>query len=278
LKISLLQTPVSGDKEENLSEAGKYIKSASGQGADLAVLPEMFCCPYAGESFVKNAEPVSGKIWSFLSETAKRYSLYLVGGSIPELEGERIYNTSFVFDRGGNLIARHRKMHLFNVDIEGGQKFRESDTFSAGGDITLFNTEFGRFGLCICFDMRFPELTRLMALGGAKMIIAPAAFNMTTGPMHWETMFRQRAVDDQVFTVGVSPARDESGVYVSYANSILCSPWGTVLAHANAAPELITAEIDFSEVERARAQLPLLSARREDVYALTPLAAAFPGR
>jgi len=278
VKIALLQTPVSDNKEDNLSTAEKYIKSAAGQGADLTVLPEMFCCTYANESFVKNAEPVSGKIWSFLSETAKEYNLYLVGGSIPELENDRIYNTSFVFDRSGNLIARHRKMHLFNVDIEGGQKFRESDTFSAGGGITLFDTEFGRFGLCICFDMRFPELTRLMALGGAKMIIAPAAFNMTTGPMHWETMFRQRAVDDQVYTVGVSPARDESGVYVSYANSILCSPWGTVLARAEAGPELITAEIDFGEVERARAQLPLLSARREDVYALSCLAGTLPGR
>ncbi|MDR1802602.1 MAG: carbon-nitrogen hydrolase family protein [Treponema sp.] len=273
-----MQTHVSDDKEDNLSTAEKYVKSAAGQGADIAVLPEMFCCPYANESFVKNAEAVSGKIWSFLSETAKRYNLYLVGGSIPELEDGRIYNTSFVFDRSGKQIARHRKMHLFNVDIEGGQKFRESDTFSAGGGITLFDTEFGRFGLCICFDMRFPELTRLMALDGAKMIIAPAAFNMTTGPMHWETMFRQRAVDDQVFTVGVSPARDESGVYVSYANSILCSPWGKVLARAEADPELITAEIDFNEVERARQQLPLLAARREDVYALTPLATPLPGR
>jgi predicted amidohydrolase len=278
MKISLLQTPVSAGKEDNLSSAEKYIKSAVEKGADLAVLPEMFCCPYANESFVKNAEPVSGKIWRFLSEPAKKYNLYLVGGSIPELENGRIYNTSFVFDRSGNLIARHRKMHLFNVDIEGGQKFRESDTFSAGADITLFDTEFGRFGLCICFDMRFPELTRLMAIGGDKMLIAPAAFNMTTGPMHWETMFRQRAVDDQVFTVGVSPARDESGVYVSYANSILCSPWGTVLARAEAGPELITAEIDFTEVERARAQLPLLSARREDVYALSSLAGTLPGR
>ena len=268
MKLSLLQTPVAASKDDNLSTVEKYVKSASAEGADLAVLPEMFCCPYANESFVKNAEPVSGKVWNFLSETAKRHNLYLVGGSIPELEGGRIYNTSFVFDRSGSLIARHRKMHLFNVDIEGGQKFRESDTFSAGADITLFDTEFGRFGLCICFDMRFPELTRLMALDGAKMVIAPAAFNMTTGPMHWETMFRQRAVDDQVFTVGVSPARDEGGVYVSYANSILCSPWGKVMARAEAGPELITAEIDLNEVERARAQLPLLSARRKDVYSI----------
>ena len=271
MKISLLQTPVTTGKDENLSTAEEYIKSAFEQGTDLAVLPEMFCCPYANKYFIENAEPISGKTWSFLSSMAKKYKLYLVGGSIPELENEKIYNTSFVFNRNGEQIARHRKIHLFDVTIEGGQKFRESDTFSAGKDITLFDTEFGRFGLCICFDLRFPELSRLMTLDGAKMIIAPAAFNMTTGPMHWITMFRQRAVDDQVFTVGVSPARDEKGEYVSFANSILCSPWGKVLRQADAEPELITEEIDLNEVQSVRQQLPLLSARRQDVYTLSEL-------
>jgi predicted amidohydrolase len=159
-------------------------------------------------------------------------------------------------------------MHLFDIDIKDGQKFRESETFSKGNDITLFDTEFGRIGLCICFDMRFPEISRIMTLDGAKMIIVPAAFNMTTGPMHWETMFRQRAVDDQVFTAGVAPARDEKGAYVSYAHSILCSPWGKVIARAGAGPEIISETIDFEELTNARLQLPLLYARRQDVYSV----------
>ena len=187
---------------------------------------------------------------------------------MPEIENDKLYNTSFVFDRSGEQIARHRKMHLFDIDIAGGQRFFESETFTAGIDVTVFDTEFCRVGLCICFDLRFPELSRLMALKGAKMMLVPAAFNMTTGPMHWETLFRQRAVDDQVFTAGIAPARDESGPYVSYANSILCSPWGAVQARAGKDAEIITASIDLEEVESARGQLPLLSARREDIYRL----------
>ena len=189
-----------------------------------------------------------------------------MGGSIPEREHGKLYNTSFVYDRKGKEIAFCRKSHLFDIDVKGGQRFFESETFSAGDNITVFDTEFGKMGLCICFDMRFPELSRIMALEGAVAVIVPAAFNMTTGPLHWELMFRQRAVDNQLFTVGAAPARDEQGCYVSYAHSIVCSPWGKVLAQAGTDPELLVAELDLSENERVRAQLPLLSARRPDVY------------
>ena len=268
MKIALLQTPVSSVKEDNLICAGEYIHCAAKAGVDMAVLPEMFCCPYSNDYFAEFAEPAFGRVWNFLSDEAEKHGIYLVGGSIPESEDGKIYNTSFVFDRKGEQIARHRKVHLFDIDIVGGQRFFESDTFAAGSDVTLFDTQFGRLGLCICFDLRFPELTRLMALGGAKMIIVPAAFNMTTGPMHWELLFRQRAVDDQLFTAGIAPARDENGVYVSYANSMICSPWGKVLARADKGAEIITATIDFDEVGNTRDQLPLLSARRDDVYRL----------
>jgi len=266
MKISVLQMPVVVDKSENLAEAERLIKLSVKAGADIAVLPEMFCCPYSNDYFTDYAEPVGGEIWNFLSKAAKEYSIYLVGGSMPEIDVDKIYNTCFVFNRNGEQIARHRKVHLFNVDIEGGQRFFESETFTAGDDVTVFDTEFGKIGLCICFDLRFPELSRSMTLKGASMVIVPAAFNMTTGPMHWETMFRQRAVDDQLFTVGASPAHNEQGIYVSYANSIVCDPWGRVMARAGFEPEVITAEIDFSEIPSARKQLPLLSARRPEVY------------
>jgi predicted amidohydrolase len=187
---------------------------------------------------------------------------------MPERDGERIYNTSFVFDPQGRQIARHRKMHLFDIDVAGGQRFFESDTFTAGRDVTVFDVGSVRIGLCICFDMRFPELARLMALQGAQITIVPAAFNMTTGPAHWEIMFRERAVDNQVFTVGVAPARDEHGPYVSYGNSIVCSPWGDVIRRAGADEWLEVVDLDLAAVTRVRAQLPLLSARREDLYEL----------
>ena len=190
---------------------------------------------------------------------------------MPERDGDLLYNTCFVFDRSGGQIARHRKTHLFDVDVKGGQYFKESDTFSAGKDVTVFDTEFGKMGLCICFDMRFPELARLHAMEGAQVIFVPAAFNMTTGPLHWELMFRSRAVDNQVFTVGCAPARDENGPYVSYGNSVAVDPWGKVLMCADAEECILTVDVDLEEVHRVRCQLPFLSARREDVYRLERL-------
>lgn len=266
MKIALIQMPVTACKEKNIETARSYIRQAAEQGAQLAVLPEMFCCLYTNAAFVANAEPVGGMVWTAMSEAAKEFGLWLVAGSMPELDGKAICNTSFVFDPQGRQVARHRKMHLFDIDVKGGQRFKESDVFTAGDAITVFDTPFGRFGLCICFDMRFPELARAMTLQGAQAILTPAAFNMTTGPMHWELMFRQRAVDNQLFTVGVAPARDETGPYVSYGNSIVCSPWGKVICRADAAPELLLAELDLAENEAVRSQLPLLSARRTDIY------------
>jgi predicted amidohydrolase len=185
---------------------------------------------------------------------------------MPELDGDNVYNTSFVFDRSGREIARHRKVHLFDIDIKGRQRFMESETFAAGDSITVFDTEFGRMGLLICFDIRFPEICRLMALKGANVLFVPAAFGMITGPMHWELLFRLRAVDNQVFTVGASPARDEKGVYVAYGNSIAVDPWGKILCRAGAQEAMEVVQLDLSEIEKAREQLPLISAMRNDVY------------
>lgn len=268
MKIALLQTPVGFDKQKNLENAREKVREAAQKGAELVILPEMFCCPYSTAYFADYAEPRGGRIWQALSDCARENKVCLVGGSMPELDNGRVYNTCFVFDSHGRQLARHRKMHLFNVEFDGGQHFRESDTFTPGDDVTTFAYGGMTFGLCICFDMRFPELSRLMTLRGAQAVIVPAAFNMTTGPRHWETMFRQRAVDDQLYTIGVAPARDEAGVYVSYANSLVCDPMGQVLTRAGAEPCILYADLEPAEVESARRQLPLLSARRTDVYTL----------
>ena len=268
MKIALLQTPVVMDKETNLCHAREQVRIAVQNGAELVILPEMFCCPYSTDYFAHYAEPKGSDIWQELSCWAKENRVCLVGGSFPEWEGEKLYNTCFVFDPDGRQLARHRKMHLFNVEFDGGQHFRESDTFTPGDEVTTFVYKDMTFGLCICFDMRFPELSRLMALRGAQAVIVPAAFNMTTGPLHWETMFRQRATDDQCYTIGVAPARDEHGVYVSYANSLVCDPMGRVLTRAGSDPCILYADLDPAEVDSARRQLPLLSARRTDLYSL----------
>lgn len=267
MKIGIIQSLVSADREANLSNAGACVRRAAAGGADVVVLGEMFSCPYENSAFAANAEPGDGPAVTRLSRAAAENRVYLVGGSIPLLEDGKLYNASFVFDRTGRIIAVHRKVHLFDIDVDGGQYFRESDTFTPGNSVTLFDTEFGRMGLCICFDFRFPELARLMALEGARCIFVPAAFNMTTGPAHWELMFRQRAVDNQLFTIGAAPARSCEG-YVSYANSMVVSPWGDILYRADEKPTVAVVELDLSQIESVRRQLPLLSARRTDLYAI----------
>ena len=266
MRLALIQMQVTHDKQTNLTHGRTLLEEAARQGAELAVLPEMFCCPYSNSCFRPYGEEEGGPAWSFLSQTARELGLYLVGGSMPELWDGRVYNTSYVFDPRGIQIAKHRKAHLFDIDVEGRQKFRESDTLTPGNNITLFDTEFGRFGLCICFDFRFQELAKAMADGGAELILVPAAFNMTTGPAHWELLFRQRAVDNQIFTAGAAPARDEGAEYVSYGNSILVDPWGTVLARAGAREEILLADVDLTRNAAIRRQLPIRAARRPELY------------
>lgn len=266
LKLGQVQLMVGRDKAENLRRACVLIRRAAEQGAQLVMLPEMFCCPYENEMFRPNSEEQGGPAQQALSALSRELGIWIVGGTIPEREGKKLYNTCYVYDDQGRQAARHRKIHLFDVNVEGGQYFMESDTFAPGNDITLLDTPWGRLGLCVCFDLRFKELCRVMTLRGARMILAPAAFNMTTGPAHWELLLRQRAVDNQCFTVGVSPARNEHASYVAYGNSLVSDPWGTVLCRAEADPAILYAQLDFSRLEAVRRQLPILSARRTDLY------------
>lgn len=268
MKLALLQLPVGRDKAENIRRACDEIRCAAKDIIDMAVLGEMFCCPYENSAFRPYGEEAGGETQQALSALAKELGIYIVGGSFPELVGDKVYNTSCVYDREGREIARHRKMHLFDIDVEGGQYFKESDTLSAGDAITTFETEFGTMGLAICYDMRFQELCRCMALRGAKVIFAPSAFNMTTGPAHWELLFRQRAVDNQCFTVACSPARDESGSYVAYGNSLAVDPWGTVLTRCGGEACTQIVELNLNRIESIRRQLPIFHARRTDIYEL----------
>jgi predicted amidohydrolase len=158
MKLALIQMEGTADREKNLQTAEFYLAEAAAQGADLAMLPEMFLCPYQTDAFPKYAEEEGGPSWQRMSADAKKDGLILAAGSMPEKDGQgRIYNTAYVFDRSGKQIARHRKMHLFDIAVEGGQHFRESETLTAGDDVTVFDTEFGRMGLAVCYDMRFPE-------------------------------------------------------------------------------------------------------------------------
>ena len=253
MKISLIQMNVCEDKRENLARALELAGRA--MGADLVMLPEMFCCPYESSSFVRNAEPFGEAVTDALRETALKTGAIVVGGSFPELENGNIYNTCAVFGRSGELLARHRKAHLFDIDVKGGQRFFESDTLTAGDGATVIETELGRLGVAVCFDIRFSTFINSMR---ADILAVPAAFNMTTGPLHWELLFRARAVDNQLFAFGCAPARNTAASYVSYANSIAVDPWGRVIARAGTDETVLNFEIEKEEIRRAREQIPIL--------------------
>jgi len=243
------------------------VEEAADNEADIVCLPEMWNCPYSNRAFDPFKEPEQGETWRFMSRLAQENDIYLIGGSIPEADGDKIYNTCFIFNPIGKQIAKHRKVHLFDIDVEGGQKFRESDTLSAGSSTTVFDTRFGKIGVIICFDIRFADFVRKEAIDeGAQMIFMPASFNMTTGPAHWDMTIRQRALDNQIFFAACAPARDEEAPYVSYANSAVAGPWGDFKAHAAEGEEILYCDIDFEELDKVRSMLPIVSARRKELY------------
>lgn len=259
MRVATLQMKVSPDKSVNYMKVKSCLAELACHDVDLVILPEMFNCPYEASLFPVYAEMERGPGWQELSALASAYHVYLVAGSMPEKDEEdRIYNTSFIFDRGGRQIAKHRKVHLFDVDIRGGQKFRESDTLTPGDKATVFDTEYGKLGVCICFDLRFPELSRQMVEQGAEVIIVPGAFNMTTGPAHWEILFRTRAVDNQVFMIGTAPARDPDASYTSWGHTIIVGPWGNILQQMDEREGYIIQELDLALVEKVRKELPLI--------------------
>lgn len=267
LKVALCQLSVTADKQTNLKLAEANLQEAAAGGAQLAVLPEMFNCPYDIHCFRDYAEEIpSGETTNHLARLARTHGLFLVGGSIPELAGELLYNTSIIFNPQGEIIARHRKIHLFDVRVKNGIEFTESCVLSAGDTTTLFDTPWGKIGVELCYDIRFPELTRRMAKDGARLVIIPAAFNMTTGPVHWELLFRSRALDNQIFMLGTSPARDLQASYVAYGHSLAVNPWGQVLAQLDEKPGILMAELDLTKIEEVREALPILKQRRDDLY------------
>ncbi|KAM7199204.1 nitrilase [Naviculisporaceae sp. PSN 640] len=204
---------------------------------------------------------------------ARDNNVYLVGGSIPELvPGENsdkptYYNTSLIFSPTGELLASHRKIHLFDIDIPGGITFRESDVLSPGNTLTLVDLpEYGRIAIAICYDIRFPELAMIAARKGAFALIYPGAFNMTTGPLHWQLLGRSRAVDNQIYVALCSPARDMSASYHAWGHSLVVDPMAKVLVEAEDSETIVSAELDGAEIEKARTGIPLRTQRRFDVY------------
>lgn len=257
LTVACCQTPVVDNKQQNLNVASQMIEQAiQNYHPELVVLPEMFSCPYENSVFSSYAESENGETVQFLSQTAKRYHCVLVGGSIPEKDGEKLYNTSFVFDSDGHCVGKHRKKHLFDISIPGKLSFRESDTLSSGKQDTVLSTSLGKIGVAICFDLRFPEQFIRMATQ-TNLIVVPAAFNTKTGPLHWELLLRARAVDSQSFLIACSPARNPNASYHAYGHSSIVSPWGKILAELQEEPGIVAATLNLEEALQVRRQIPL---------------------
>ncbi|MFZ5966162.1 MAG: carbon-nitrogen hydrolase family protein [Bacillota bacterium] len=267
-RLGICQMLVMDEKEQNLVRAEKMIREAASHGSNIIALPEMFNCPYENKYFPLFSESYGKDTTRMLSSLAKELHVYIIGGSIPEQDGEAIYNTSYIFSPDGELLGKHRKMHLFDIDVEGGIRFKESDSLGYGTDITVVDTKYCKVGVAICYDMRFPELMRLMALEGAQVIIVPAAFNMTTGPAHWDLLIRARALDNQVYFAAASPARNMEASYHAYGYSAIADPWGTITAQADEKECILYGDIDLARVEKIRKELPLLQHRRTDLYDL----------
>lgn len=276
LKVALIQLKSGADKAANLVKVQTFVDSAVHNSTvgkiDVVMLPECFNSPYAVDQFREYAENIpGGESTTLLSQLAKKHGVFIVGGSIPERgEDDRIFNTSLTFGPSGEILAKHRKAHLFDIDIPGGITFKELTTLSAGDKATVFKLgEFGNVGLGICYDIRFPELAiaALRPPYNAFAMFYPGAFNTTTGPLHWHLLARARAVDNELFTVLCSPARDVGGDgYQAYGHSLVVDPKGHIVAEAGEGEEILYAELDKLLLPAARSGIPVHYQRRYDIY------------
>ncbi|XP_064166510.1 omega-amidase NIT2 [Anguilla rostrata] len=268
-RLAVVQLHVSKVKADNLNRVRKLVKEAADKGAKMVVLPECFNSPYGTSFFPEYAEKIPGESTQLLSEAAKENAVYLVGGSIPEEDGGKLYNTCPVFGPDGTLLLKHRKIHLFDIDVPGKIRFQESETLSPGSSFSVFDTPFCKVGVGICYDMRFAELAQIYTKRGCQLLVYPGAFNMTTGPAHWELLQRGRAVDNQVYVATASPARDETASYVAWGHSSVVSPWGEVVAQAGSEETVVYADIDLQYLSDVRQQIPISSQSRGDLYGVS---------
>jgi predicted amidohydrolase len=273
VRVAAVQLNSTGDKSRNLEVAERLVRAAAADGAVLVALPEKWNLLAAGEEMAAGAEPLDGPSLGAARNWARELGVHLLAGSIAERgeESERAFNTSVLIDPAGEDIAVYRKIHMFDVRA-GGVEYRESEHEQAGNEIgegEVFGEEIGhvRVGLTVCYDLRFPELYRILAVRGANLIAVPSAFTVATGRDHWDVLLRARAIENQVFVLAPNQVGEAPPHYSSYGHSAIVGPWGGVLAVAEEGERFVAADLDFGEQERVREELPSLASRRPDVYA-----------
>ncbi|MEU1604864.1 carbon-nitrogen hydrolase family protein [Micromonospora matsumotoense] len=264
MRVAVCQLNARDDRAANLAAAEDLLVRAAAAGADLAVLPEYV--DYLGRSDgMPAAEEVDGTVGTFFAEVARRLGIWLVAGSFHEVGPDpgRTWNTSLVFDRSGRLAASYRKIHLYDVEIPDRVSYRESATVAPGREPVVVEVEGLRVGLSICYDLRFPELYRRLAVeGGAHLLVVPAAFMMHTGRDHWEVLLRARAIENQCFVAAAGQTGDHDPGRTCFGRSMVIDPWGTVLGQVPDGPGLTVVDLDLDRLRTIRTELPSLANRR----------------
>ena len=266
-EIALIQMDTQNDKGENMKKACRFIDEAAAHGSRLICFPEVMNLIGRNVGEGGGKEELPGYTSELLCRKAKEHRVWIHGGSITEqVPGQKkSRNLSLLINPDGEIAAQYRKIHMFDITLSDGTPFRESDRVEGGNEITTISTELGTLGMSICYDIRFPELYRLMALRGAQVIFVPASFTMPTGKDHWEPLLRARAIENGCYIVaagqiGTKPA------YAAYGNSMVVDPWVTVVARARDTECITYAQIDLDYLAQIREQLPSLENRRTDVY------------
>ncbi|KAM7295159.1 omega-amidase NIT2-like [Ixodes scapularis] len=266
-RLALLQLATTLNKSENLRAASLKIKEAATSGAHMVCLPACFGYPIGGRGFKASAETIPGETSEMLSQSARENGVYLIGGSMTEVDGKgRRYNTCLVYGPDGSVVAKHRKLHLVDIDIPGVMTFREASLVSPGNRLTTFDTPFCKVGVGVCYDIHFAPLTHIYEQLGCKLLVFPSAFNTIVGPIYQELHQRSRAVDSQVYVALASPARSERTPYVPWGHSMLVDPLGKVVQSAGTEEAVLMGEVDLDHLSTVRKQMPIMNHHRNDLY------------
>jgi predicted amidohydrolase len=269
VRASAIQLNSNEDKARNVEIAERLVRRAAAEGAELAVLPEKFNIIGSPEQLFAGAESLDGPTLRWAAGLASQLGLWLVAGSIVErVEGDdKLRNTSVLFDPEGAVRAVYRKIHMFDVEV-GGVTYRESDAEAPGDEIVVADADELKLGLAVCYDLRFPELFRIMAVDGAQAFSLPSAFTVPTGRAHWEVLIRARAIENQAFVIAAGQVGRHPPDHESYGHSMIVDAWGKVLAATADAPEcvVVVADLDLDEQAAVRTKLPSLANRQPGAY------------
>jgi predicted amidohydrolase len=266
LRAAAVQLNSTNDKARNLETAERLVRAAAADGAELVALPEKWSLLAGGEELLAGAEPLDGPTLSAAREWARELGIHLLAGSISEQAGKKAFNTSVLIGPDGADLAVYRKIHMFDVDVDG-VAYRESEHEEPGSEIVTAPLGELIAGLTVCYDLRFPELYRILAVRGARLIAVPSAFTLATGRDHWEVLLRARAIENQVFILAPNQIGEAPPHFSSYGHSAIVDSWGTVLVTAPDEECFVAADLDISAQERVRESLPSLANRRPQSYA-----------